>query len=383
MPSPQQVRGGTSFAAAAAQAGFAAADVTFADQTQQPVRRRSRTPTSPHAAFAARAGRGGRPDPLAELGYHVVRVEQVTTGRRGRSNRCAARSPPASSSASAPKRSPPWSRRSRSRSPTARASRKWRAAHGLTIVTTPPVTAPGQPVGGSAWHRRRPSSRRCCAAAFEIDAEDPEPAIETIAANERFALLGVERVEPAAPPPLAQIRDAGARPLDPAQRARQRTARSPTRSSRRSTPARRPPRPSPRRSRAAACAADRPAPARHQPQGQQMPPPLIALFSLAAGHAPASSPRRTMRAGSSSLQQSVARRRRRQQPQLIATSAPSSTRTRRRGELAQHSPARSSCAARSSATRAAIRARAAAHRRRAEHGRAIGAAELDPRPRQL
>ena len=48
-------------------------------------------------------------------------------------------------------------------------------------------------------------------AAFEVDADNPEPIVEQVVANQRFALLGVERVIPAAAPPLAQIQDSGPR----------------------------------------------------------------------------------------------------------------------------------------------------------------------------
>src|SRR6185369_12598049 len=40
--------------------------------------------------------------------------------------------------------------------------------------------------------------------AFDLDADNPEPAIETITANERFAMIGIDRVVPAAPAPLAE-----------------------------------------------------------------------------------------------------------------------------------------------------------------------------------
>jgi len=46
------------------------------------------------------------------------------------------------------------------------------------------------------------------ATAFEIDAENPDPLVEQLEANERFVLLALDRAIPAAPPPLEQIRPA-------------------------------------------------------------------------------------------------------------------------------------------------------------------------------
>jgi peptidyl-prolyl cis-trans isomerase D len=158
-------------------------------------------------------------------------------------------------------------------------------AHNLPIVTTPPVTAAGQPIGASAPWTAPADLTPLLRAAFDIDAEDPEPAIETIAANQRFALLGIDRGVPAAPAPLAQIaqqvRDAFIQ-----QRARQLTRALADRIVARinaGTPA----------AQALAEAQPRIQNARSvdlrrldiSRQGQQVPPPLIALFSIPQGRA--------------------------------------------------------------------------------------------------
>jgi len=79
-------------------------------------------------------------------------------------------------------------------------------AERLQIVSTPPITATGQ-VPGQTWVVPG-ELQPLLTAAFEIDPENPEPLVEQVVENQRFALLGIERVVPAAPPPLAQIQDA-------------------------------------------------------------------------------------------------------------------------------------------------------------------------------
>src|SRR5436190_2004931 len=121
--------------------------------------------------------------------------------------------------------------------------------------------------------------------AFEIDPEQPEPAVEQIAPNERFALLAVDRVLPAAPPPLAQIRDQ-VRSAFIAQRATQLARQLADRIAaaiNSGTPA------------AQAFAQAQPRIATVRPieirrldisrQGQQVPAPLITLFSIPQGRA--------------------------------------------------------------------------------------------------
>ena len=157
-------------------------------------------------------------------------------------------------------------------------------AHNLAIVTTPPVTATGQPAGGAPW-TAPPELAPLLHSAFDIDAENPEAAVETITANERYALLGIDRVVPAAPAPLAEI-SAQVRDALIQQRARQQTRALADRVVQRinaGTPA----------AQAFAEAQPRISNTRNvdlqrvqlSHQGQQVPPPLIALFSLPQGHA--------------------------------------------------------------------------------------------------
>jgi peptidyl-prolyl cis-trans isomerase D len=198
----QRVRGGTAFVAAAQGAGFQESDVTFANQSQAQF---AGVTSADVAAQAFQAPQGGLIGPIrSPLGVHVVRVETVTTSA-GR--------PLESVRADIVRE---LERRKRAVAVTALATQveqlldegksfedAAREAH-LTIVTTPPLTAQGldangQPATVSA------DLRTLLPAAFEMDADSPDPVVAVIQENARFALLGVDRTDPAAPPPLAQI----------------------------------------------------------------------------------------------------------------------------------------------------------------------------------
>jgi peptidyl-prolyl cis-trans isomerase D len=198
-----QVRGGTSFVAAAQQAGFAAADVTFANQNRAQF---AGVTNAQIAAAAFAAAQGAVVGPMrSELGYHVVRIDHVTTTAarplesvRGEIAAAIERRKRGEALAALVQQAEEQLSSGASFEEVAR-------AHNLTIVTTPPVTATGQVVGATAPWTAPADLAPLLHPAFDLDAEEPEPAIETIAANERFAMLGIDRVVAAAPAPLAQI----------------------------------------------------------------------------------------------------------------------------------------------------------------------------------
>lgn len=78
-------------------------------------------------------------------------------------------------------------------------------AERLTVIETPPLTAAGT-APGAQWQAPAeiPTLVR---GAFMVDPDDTEPTIETLAPNERFALLSVARIVPSALQPLQQVRD--------------------------------------------------------------------------------------------------------------------------------------------------------------------------------
>ena len=204
----QRVRGGAAFLDAARQAGFAAGDVTFADQRRD----RFAAATTPQVAGAAfGAAQGAVAGPIrSELGFHVVRVERIASvparplaAVRGDIARAIEQRKRTDALAALIARVEEQLADGASFEETARGA-------GLAIVTTPPITAAGQLAGAGAgdpaW--QVPAELRpLLTSAFEIDPEEPEPLVEQLPTDGRFVLLGVERVEPAAPPPFARIRE--------------------------------------------------------------------------------------------------------------------------------------------------------------------------------
>ena len=169
-------------------------------------------------------------------------------------------------------------------------------------MTTPPVTSAGQ-VQGQAF-TLTPELQPILRAAFDIDAEAPEPLIEQIQPNQRFALVAIEQVIPAAPPPLAQIQNEVRNALI-AERALERArtvANQIAERINRGTP--------PAQAFAQAGVA-LPAPQSvnllrqeiNRAQQQQVPPPLAHLVRAAAGPRPGDRRRPTAPAGSSSITQ--------------------------------------------------------------------------------
>jgi peptidyl-prolyl cis-trans isomerase D len=75
----------------------------------------------------------------------------------------------------------------------------------LTVVTTPPLLPNGTAPGDAAF-TADPTVTALLKAAASVGPDD-EPTVETIDPNQHFALLSVASVVPAAPTPLAQIRD--------------------------------------------------------------------------------------------------------------------------------------------------------------------------------
>ena len=199
----QQLRAGRSFAEVASALGFSADDLTYENRTQ-PAFAGDSAPAVAQAAFAAE--QGAVVGPIASEGvFHIVRVEGIS--------RSAARpleSVRGEIEATLRQRKLDEAMnalidRIEDRLADGESLEEVARAERLELVTTPPITAagqaPGQPFVFPA--ELAPLLR----SAFEIDAEDPEPAIEQVGEGQRFALLGVERVLPAAPLPLAQIQD--------------------------------------------------------------------------------------------------------------------------------------------------------------------------------
>ena len=76
---------------------------------------------------------------------------------------------------------------------------------GLTTVTTPPILSSGAAPDNDDW-QASPELAVLLKAAFAASPED-DPTVETIGNGQLHALLKIDRVVPAAPAPLAQIKD--------------------------------------------------------------------------------------------------------------------------------------------------------------------------------
>ena len=197
----QRVRGGASFAQAAQEAGFSAADINSTGQTQAGFA----GTTSPQVARAAfSAAQGAMVGPIrSELGFHFVRVERI--------NRTPARSLEsvrgeivrAIEQRKAAEALNTLASRIEEKINDGESVEEIVQSEHLSLVTTPPITSTGQ-VPGQPFSVA-PEMQPMLRAAFEIDPEDPEPIVEPLQDNQRFVLIALERVVPAAPPPLAQI----------------------------------------------------------------------------------------------------------------------------------------------------------------------------------
>lgn len=197
-----RIKGGASFADAAKQAGFTPADTALGEQTQQQIAALASAEIA-RAAFAT--PQGGTTQPMkSALGWHVLHVDAI--------NRSAGRPLAAV------------------REEIAATLEKQKAdealadliaaiedevadgasfdevvkARGLTAVSSAPVTASGRVPGSTS--PVDPVVQALVKTGFEMSGDD-DPSVETLGNGELHALLKVGQVIPAAPLPLAQIRE--------------------------------------------------------------------------------------------------------------------------------------------------------------------------------
>jgi peptidyl-prolyl cis-trans isomerase D len=198
----QKIASGTSFAAAAQQAGFSAADTSIGEQTKEALTRLTNAAIA-NAAFGAAEGATTQPA-QSELGWHVLRVDRI--------NRSAARPLASVRSEIAVQ----LQQQKTQEALTALATRIEDAiadgstfdevvqAQKLSPQQTAPVTATGQAPGNAAY--QLPAEvQPLLKAAFDLTPDD-DPAVQTLGEN-RYAIVALGGVTSAAPPPLAQIQD--------------------------------------------------------------------------------------------------------------------------------------------------------------------------------
>jgi len=199
----QTIAGGTPFAQAAAAAGYAAKDIAVGDKTRDEFARLTSAAVA-NAVFAA--AKGANVGPVkSELGWHIVRVDDVKTiaGRTLDSVRSELAGQIASQKAQ--NALADMATRLENEIGDGASFEEVAKKNGLQIKETPPIVANGQAPGVAGW-TVPPEVAPLLEGGFAMDPAD-DAAVETIVPNQRFALLALGRVVPAAAPPLAEIRD--------------------------------------------------------------------------------------------------------------------------------------------------------------------------------
>lgn len=191
---------GTSFAAAAQQAGFSEADTRLAAQNKAEYQRLTSAAVA-NAAFAAAEGASTAPV-QSPLGWHVVRIDKINrtaatplAAVRGEIQAQLQQQKAQEALADLVTRMEDTLADGASFEELARAER-------LQIQETPALTVTGQnPAAADA--QTAPEVQALLKEAFQMST-DEDPVVETLAPN-RFAVMQLARVVPAAAPPLAQV----------------------------------------------------------------------------------------------------------------------------------------------------------------------------------
>ena len=197
-----RARGGASFVAATAPAGFSAEDISVGPQTRaQFVTLAGEKVANP--AFAAAAGAVVGPI-QSDLGWHVVRVDEVR-GEPGRSL-AEARGEIIARLTAAKRKDALLDLVAKVEEAIEGGSSivEAAAANRLTLTETPLITAAGADRADPAY--RLPAAQAAALkTGFDLEAED-DPVVETLPDDAGYLLVGLGRVVAAAPAPLAQIR---------------------------------------------------------------------------------------------------------------------------------------------------------------------------------
>jgi peptidyl-prolyl cis-trans isomerase D len=199
----QRLRGGQTFAAAAAPAGFTAQDIALGAQTRE----QFTTVVGARIAGAAfSANEGAIVGPIqSENGWHVIKIDRIQ--REGGKTVAEARAE-ISAKLATDKRKAAMENIVNTVQDAIDAGGSFTeaaAAGQLAIVETPPITADGRSPA-NAGYNLPPELAPALKAGFEL-AENDEPLIETLPNDAGYALVAPARVIAAAAAPLASIRD--------------------------------------------------------------------------------------------------------------------------------------------------------------------------------
>ncbi len=196
-----RVAGGQTFVAAAAADGFGAGDISLGPQDKAAF---ARLTSDAVANTVFGAAEGAVAGPLqSPLGWHVVRVDEVrrTQGRplAAVRNEIATRLGAEKSANALTDLVGQIEEQIADGSSLADVA----AARKLAVVTTPPITSAGAAPGQPAY-RPGPELQPLLANAFAA-APDEDPTVDAIPGTNRYAIVAVDRIVPAAPPPLAAV----------------------------------------------------------------------------------------------------------------------------------------------------------------------------------
>lgn len=196
------VKGGRSFADAAKGAGFGASDIAIGDKTQSQLARQ----TSPAVAVAAFAATGGgiTAPVKSDLGWHVVKVEAV---KRTPATPFETARPQIAGDLAKLKQDQVLATLVNGAQDTLDKGGSFAdivTADKLVVQTTPALLPSGLSPDNPAF-RPAPELQPLLKPGFATTPDQP-PTVETVQAGERYALLAVDKVVPAAPIAFAEVK---------------------------------------------------------------------------------------------------------------------------------------------------------------------------------
>jgi peptidyl-prolyl cis-trans isomerase D len=198
-----RARGSASFAAAAAPAGLSAADISVGPQTRGEFASLAGDRVAA-AAFAAQSGAIVGPI-QSDLGWHVVKVDSIR--REGGKPLAAARSEIAAKLTADKRKEALTDLVAKIEDAISEGSNFTEAAAQakLPVTETPLIVANGAARGDPSF--KLPAEYAAALrSGFELTPDD-EPVVEALANSEGYVLVAPSRIVPAAPAPLASIRD--------------------------------------------------------------------------------------------------------------------------------------------------------------------------------
>lgn len=200
-----RARGGAPLVAAAQPAGLSATDVTVGPQTRAEFAELAGEKVAA-AVFTPAVKAGTIVGPIqSDLGWHVIRVESIK-GDPGKSL-AAARTEIAAKLAVQKQQAALKALVDRVQDALdgGHSFADVAAANKLAVSSTPLLTAQGVALADRQF-KLPPELAGAVKSGFELSPQDP-PVIETLPGDAGFALVGVDRVQPAAPAPIAQVRE--------------------------------------------------------------------------------------------------------------------------------------------------------------------------------